>query len=106
MIGKLRTIDERLLLRRCVACGYDGALLRDGSARRCARCGCDLAERPARSYAEMEGLLGMEEDWDEQSDAVTPHSEEGLIHRWLAFAFLTLIGLVTIAYLAAAAMSV
>lgn len=23
----------------------------------CAGCGCDLAERPARSYAEMEGLV-------------------------------------------------
>ncbi len=60
MSADSRTIDRQLLVRRCVACGYDGALLRGGTAPRCAHCGCDLRQRPARSYAEMEGLLGQD----------------------------------------------
>ena len=58
MVGKVRTVNPDLYVRRCVACGYDGALLQNGRAERCARCGCDLHLRPARSYAEMEGLIG------------------------------------------------
>ena len=58
MVSKVQTINRRLFTRRCLACGYDGALLQDGQAPRCARCGCDLRRRPARSYAEMEGLVG------------------------------------------------
>jgi len=45
--------------RVCLTCGYRGAeLQREGSAAAfvCPRCGQDLYTRPARSYAEMEGL--------------------------------------------------
>ncbi len=40
---------------RCVACGQEVAASRAMDV--CAGCGCDLADRPARSYAEMEGLV-------------------------------------------------
>ena len=40
---------------RCVACGQEVAASRAMDA--CAGCGCDLADRPARSYAEMEGRV-------------------------------------------------
>ena len=104
MSGKLQTIDRRLLARQCVACGYDGALLKGGQASQCARCGCDLRERPARSYAEMEGLL---------CEPITLHAprihgpgEARLIHRWLAFLFLAMLSFVVLLYLSAAAFTV
>jgi hypothetical protein len=103
MLSRVQTLDRRLLTRRCVACGYDGALLRGGQAERCARCGCDLRVRPARSYAEMEGLLGQPLTID--SPMSKPRREERLIHRWLAFLLIALIGVMLVAYLAAAAFS-
>lgn len=107
MMGELRTLDRRLLVRRCVECGYDGPQVRDdllNQADLCPHCGCDLRRRPPRSYAEMEGLLGL-------SMVVEPPTkresvEERLIHRWLAFLFFALMGMVAIAYLSAAAMPV
>jgi hypothetical protein len=99
MLGNLKSIDARLLARRCVGCGYDGALLRGGQAQRCARCGCDLRERPARSYAEMEGLLG--QFLDEESTR-REQREERLIHRWLAFLFLSMLLVIVTACLTAA----
>ncbi len=87
-------------------CGYDGVLLRGGAAERCARCGCNLIERPARSYAEMEGLLGqpmtLHAPLADHDIAELP-SEERLIHRWLAFLFITMIGFIALLYLTAAA---
>ncbi len=104
MVSKTKTLDPRLVRRQCVACGYDGGLLRNGLAPRCARCGCDLRKRPARSYVEMEGLLSRSRRrdaprWDLQAEA-------RLLRRWLALLFLAVIGLVMIIYLAAATFSV
>jgi hypothetical protein len=102
MLGNLKSLDARMLMRKCVGCGYDGAMLRGGQAARCPRCSCDLRKRPARSYAEMEGLLSqpapaepVERNW----------REERLVHRWLAFLFLSLMGVLAIAYLAAAVLT-
>ncbi len=97
MTQKTQTFDRRLLVRQCVACGYDGALLRGGQAQRCARCGCDLRHRPARSYAEMEGLLGQPMTID--SPLSQQHREERLIHRWLAFLFCAALWFVALVYL-------
>lgn len=102
MVGKIKSLDRRLLTRRCVRCGYDGTLLRGGQAPRCARCGCDLRERPARSYAEMEGLLGQPVTID--VPMLPRHtSEESLIHRWLAFTFLLVVFVMMLGFLLAAA---
>jgi hypothetical protein len=99
MLGKLKSVETRLLMRRCVNCGYDGALLRGGQASRCARCGCDLRKRPARSYAEMEGLVGH----PLQHEPATPkRGDEKLIHRWLTFLFVSMLGIMAIAYLISA----
>ena len=106
MLSRLRSLDARLLKRQCVECGYDGALLRGGMAARCARCGCDLRKRPARSYAEMEGLLGQPYVRDARlaasDDAHTGRVAERLISRWLAFLFGGMLLLIAIAYLSAA----
>ncbi|MHC4908878.1 MAG: hypothetical protein ACYTF9_04060 [Planctomycetota bacterium] len=103
MTGHLQTIDRRLLARRCVACGYDGALLRGGQATQCARCGCDLMDRPARSYAEMEGLVGQ----PMLADDPTPMEarEEGLIHRWITFLFFAMLFVLMAGFLARSAMA-
>ena len=108
MLGKMKTIESRLLTLRCVGCGYDGSLLRGGHAPHCPRCGCDLRRRPARSYAEMEGLLDTE---IEEADAdeiqyLRPAREERVIHRWLAFLFFAMMGLIVIACLTKAAFAV
>jgi len=103
MLSSTDTIDQRLLKRKCVACGYDGALLRDGLASLCARCGCDLRKRPARSYIEMEGFPPLPRRTARGRD---PDAEAQLVHRWVAFMFLVMFGLVVIIYLSAAAFSV
>ena len=103
MLSPTDTIEQRLLRRKCVACGYDGALLRDGMAPLCARCGCDLRERPARSYIEMEGFPPLPPRTSRRHD---PDVEAQLVHRWVAFMFLVMFGLVMIIYLSAAAFSV
>jgi hypothetical protein len=104
MPGRVQTLDRRMLTRRCVACGYDGALLRGGHASRCARCGCDLRQRPARSYAEMEGLLGLRIEAPE--DPGLERGQERLLHRWLAFLFFTLLLIVAMMSLASATFNV
>ena len=104
MLQKAKTLDPRLMVRRCVACGYHGALLRGGRAKVCARCGCNLVKRPARSYAEMEGLAGQPMTLDEPLSS--PRRQERLIHRWLAFLFLTALGFIALLYLATATFSV
>ncbi len=101
---KAKTVDPSLMVRRCVACGYDGALLRGGHAKVCARCGCNLIKRPARSYAEMEGLLGQPMTLEEPRSS--PWRQERLIHRWLGFLFLTALGFIALLYLATATFSV
>jgi hypothetical protein len=106
MSAKMKTLDSRLLTLRCVCCGYEGSLLRDGQARHCARCGCDLRERPPRSYAEMEGLLGEPVTFPDHNMFIRRSSfEQTLAHRWLFFFVMAMIGLVAIACLTAAALS-
>ncbi len=101
MATTVRTINPNLFVRRCVACGYDGALLKAGDAARCARCGCDLRIRPARSYAEMEGLVGQPITLD--SPFEPERAEQRAIQRWLAFLFIVMVGLVLLIYLMSAA---
>jgi hypothetical protein len=100
MSGKLGTLERRLFMRRCVACGYDGALLRGGEAERCARCGCDLLARPARSYAEMEGFVTQrpQRPWG-------PQPQDRLLPRWLAFLFIAAVCVTTLGYLATAVLA-
>jgi len=103
MVTNLRSLNEHLLVRRCVVCGYDGALLRNGEAERCARCGCDLHERPARSYAEMEGLR------QPASPSNRPFPDnygERLRRRWMAFSVVVMMGVVAFLYLLSAALAV
>ena len=104
MLQPVKTIDPRLRVRRCVACGYDGALLRKGQAEACARCGCDLRKRPARSYAEMEGLVGQPMTLEEPLSSA--RREERFIHRWIVFFFLAALVFIAVLYLAAATFSV
>lgn len=107
MVGKVKAMDRHLLRRRCVCCGYDGpaialALRRDMDAE-CPQCGCDYHERPPRSYAEMEGLLGQTVRVD--APVMPAERQQRLIHRWLVFCFVTLIGMIALGYLTAAAMA-
>lgn len=97
-------MQSRLHTRRCVGCGYDGALLRGGQAERCARCGCDLAKRPPRSYAEMEGLVGQPVILDAP---LTPdRRQERVLQRWIAFLFLAALFIILLCSLSIAALSV
>lgn len=114
MESRLQIQSQRLTVRRCLDCGYDGALLRAGQAPQCPRCGCDLIKRPARSYAEMEGLVDDSETTMASlnfapatcapSDSAMP--QDRLVHRWLVVLFMLLMGLIAIAYLTAAAFAV
>ncbi|MCP3905908.1 MAG: hypothetical protein GY715_19970 [Planctomycetes bacterium] len=103
MAEKVSSIDHRLLIPRCLCCGYDGALLDGGLAEHCARCGCDLRERPARSYAEMEGFVEPAFELHGPIDETLP-SPPRRTHRWLAFLAMMTIGAVTVLYLVAAAL--
>src|SRR5262245_56232900 len=104
MLGDLQTRHYRLLKRRCVECGYDGPLLRGGQAAHCAKCGCDLRERPARSYAEMEGLLGHPMIDDMPAEPGSQSRRDRLIQRWLAFMFMALMLTIVAAYLSTQAL--
>ena len=106
MVGKLGVVNRDLFVRRCVACGYDGALLKRGRADRCARCGCDLRRRPARSYAEMEGIVGPQTQGGKPpaADLAIKRQRDGILHRWLAFLFVVVVGLIVLITLVAAAL--
>lgn len=102
MVTKLRTINHDLFIRRCLACGYDGALLRGGAAEHCVRCGCDLSLRPARSYAEMEGLVGQPLTLD--SPQWSGEREQRMVQRWLVFLFMAIVFIVAVLSLTLAAL--
>ncbi len=102
MIGRTRALDPKTLRRLCVMCGYDGALLRGGDARRCARCGGDLRSRPARSYAEMEGLVSS----PPPGRPAPAQPEDRILQRWLAFLFFAIVALAIAVYLFAASIPV
>jgi hypothetical protein len=107
MASNVKMLDYRLLARRCVACGYDGVQLRNGYAARCARCDCDFRRRPARSYAEMEGLVSPSANHHLPIHTLhEPFEPAKLRHRWLAFLFVSMVGVMVMLYLTAEALSV
>jgi hypothetical protein len=104
MLGNLKTLNHRLLMRRCLDCGYDGPQLHGGQTDQCPRCGCDLRKRPARSYAEMEGLVGQTIPLDNAIADSIDTRNDSLVQRWLAFLFMAMMGMVAFAYLSAEAL--
>ncbi len=114
MAGKAtHTPRSHLFVKRCVACGYECRMLDHTAA--CLRCGCDLVERPPRSYAEMEGIVDLapqarspremrESRWLDQPDSLPAMESNQTIKRWLLFLILSILLLITIAALAAAAL--
>lgn len=78
------TIQRRHLVPRCVACGRDVSNGRSSDV--CAACGCDMAERPARSYAEMEGLVEAMAEAAVQ-DPFVAWRRSLTLERWLLTAF-------------------
>ena len=104
MLSRTQILDPRLRRRRCLACGYDGALLRNGLAPRCARCGCDLHKRPARSYVEMEGLGGDPLPY-RRLPGTEPEPPTRWLQRWVVFMFLVVFALMMVIYLSAAALT-
>ena len=100
MLQQATTIDARLLVRQCLACGYDGKLLRNGLAPRCARCGCDLKKRPARSYAEMEGLISQPINLDSPLNSAP--QERRFVNRWVVFLFFATICIIALIQLTSA----
>jgi hypothetical protein len=107
VLGKAHQFVQRdLFVKRCVFCGYDGALIRSGRTDRCVQCGCDLRERPPRSYAEMEGIVAPPVT---VNSLLFDHGHAGeerrrVGPRWLSFLFLVVVGLSLLVYLVAAAM--
>ena len=103
MVGNVKTASTDLFVRRCVACGYDGSRLH--GADLCPACGCDLRERPARSYAEMEGLIGHPIVLHAPLASERPERwRPGFGRRWLSFLFLVLLGFIVMLYLVTAAL--
>jgi len=99
MIGRVDAIQDRLLQRRCVACGHDGDDIRSGDHTHCPACNCDLHLRPPRSYAEMEGLVGqpLTIDAPRRRAARDPR----LARRWVIFLGFTMLVMLSLVYLAA-----
>jgi hypothetical protein len=111
MLGDVKTLNHRLLARRCLECGYDGAILRGGLAEQCPRCGCDLRRRPPRSYAEMEGLIGLPLAVDGRAPGSSAtlgsaSAADTIVQRWLVFLFIWMAMIVAIVCLTAAAITV
>lgn len=104
MLQQATTIDARLRVRMCVACGYNGKLLRNGSAPRCARCGCDLRKRPARSYAEMEGLIHQPVTLD--SPSINRQNNQRYFNKWILFLLIAAIGIFAMIQLTAATFNI
>lgn len=90
-------LPAELERRLCLRCGYRGRLLQGDRGRMrftCPACRCDLYARPARSYAEMEGLLDGAEDspipdfWIDAEPAAPidapAHVEPSIRRPWLS----------------------
>ncbi len=84
MLGRVKTSSaSRLHARRCVQCGAESQTARGFRSASCPSCGCDFRQRPARSYAEMEGLI-------ESRPALRRSAEEleaTVIERWILVIF-------------------
>lgn len=102
--------DRSVLHRRqCVACGYSGRFVERPGQTHCPKCACDFAERPPRSYAEMEGL-----DLEQPSvaRAARRHAFEPvagewrLVERWLVFLFAAMVVGLAVLALGVAALAV
>jgi hypothetical protein len=81
---RLRTssIQRRHLVPRCLGCGREQVITQAS----CRGCGADLLERPARSYAEMEGLVEFDAP-PAASDAFQEWRRQVTLERWLLTAF-------------------
>lgn len=81
---------SRLHQRQCVACGYAGRFVDRAGQTHCPRCACDFAERPPKSYAEMEGIDQLEPSSRRRAMLAAsepPAREWRLVERWLLFLF-------------------
>ena len=103
MVGRIQIQADRLLTPRCVACGAESPRERSALAEECPSCGCDFRERPARSYAEMEGLVGHPMPLDSPADRHAAHPDR-LIQHWIAFAFFVFLFMIGFVSLATAAL--
>lgn len=65
-----------------MACGREQV----ASRPQCEGCGTDLAERPARSYAELEGLIELDAPMD-PADPFTAWRRQVTLERWILTAF-------------------
>lgn len=86
-------------------CGYDGPAIRASRTTHCVLCGCDLAQRPPRSYAELEGFITMLPA-PEPVDVETDTRRVRIRQRWVAFSVCVTCAIATLAYLAWTAFSV
>lgn len=75
-------LGRRHLRRRCVQCGLGTDTVDASVAPACPRCGCDMAARPPRSYAEMEGLFELVPDARAEDPAVRVRADAAAV-RWL-----------------------
>jgi hypothetical protein len=81
---------SRLHQRQCVACGYAGRFVDRPGQANCPRCSCDFAERPPKSYAEMEGIDQLEPPAKRRAlrGADDPPAREWrMVERWLLVLF-------------------
>jgi len=94
------TIQARHLARRCVQCGsqHPASVLR----HECVHCGCDLVERPPRSYAEMEGLVEVVAPAVAE-DPFMSWRRTATFERWLLTAFTAVVLVAFLVHAAASA---
>jgi hypothetical protein len=79
---EIPVLERRHLRRRCVQCGLSADAISATSADECPRCGCNLTQRPPRSYAEMEGLFDLPAETG-AVDAVARARWDAAAARWL-----------------------
>ena len=80
----------------------------------CPQCGCDFTQRPARSYAELEGLMGhslpilnetaaeFADHWAHKTAPADDSTTAQRIERWLLFIFVAFVLLFAVGALTAA----